>query len=327
MILTVTLNPCLHKIVAFRGDSAGGVVVRPVESRFIGGGKGVNAARAAKRLGGKAVALLSSGGRVGEIMLEDLAAEGLEFVAVPVGRPTRMSTIIHDADGDMLREDLEGGAALTRCEVERFKQSFLSLIERADLVSLNGSVPDPGLEGFFAWAVKECIDAGKKVVVDTYGPAAVLAAEQGPYMLKANLDEVRSSFGCETDSHSEMADFAQASFDRGTSRVLLTGGMRGAWLFSKDEEMRAIPPDVKEVNPVGSGDAMLGALLAMLDEGASWIEAIRVGTAAGAANAARVGVCDFEQQEVENLRKSVKVEIAGQGRGLARGRRRSGRRC
>ncbi|MFH0945755.1 MAG: PfkB family carbohydrate kinase [Planctomycetota bacterium] len=313
MILTVTLNPCLHKIVTFRGASAGGVVIRPVESRFIGGGKGVNAARAARRLGGRVVALLSCGGQVGEILREDLAREGLEFVAVPVARPTRMSTIIHDAAGGTLREYLEGGAALTRSEEELFRSSFLSLLGRADLVSLNGSVPDPGLNGFHAWAVERCNEAGKKVIVDTYGPAAVLAAEQGPYVLKANLEEVRSSFGCEADTRSKRAEFVRPLLERSTSRVLLTGGARGAWLFSSDEQMRVIPPSVKEVNPVGSGDAMLGALLALLDAGASWTEALRMGAAAGAANAARAGVCDFEQEEVERLRKSVKVEIAGPG--------------
>jgi fructose-1-phosphate kinase PfkB-like protein len=88
--------------------------------------------------------------------------------------------------------------------------------------------------------------------------------------------------------------------------VLISGGEAGATLYGGDGVIDLESPHVEELNPVGSGDAMLGAILTALDRGDPMIEACRLGTAAGAANAARVGVCDFEPAEVEQLLPRVR---------------------
>jgi len=308
MILTVTPNPCLHKIVSFRGHPRGGVVVRPVKSRFQGGGKGINAARAARTMGAEVLALLTFGGDVGRLMLAGLSDEQIACEAIEVAGPTRMSTFIHGVDSGRLTEYLEGGSELSEIELNCFKERFVELVGEADLISLNGSVPDHGLDNFHAWAVGEARRAGKPVVVDTYGEPAVLAAQQGPTMLKANLDEVRSSFGVDASRPDQMERFVRPLLDWGIRYVLLTGGERGVWLFSERERVRVESPRVDELNPVGSGDALLGVMLALLDAGTDWLEALCAGVAAGAANAARVGVCDFSRDEVQELRKRVRIE-------------------
>ena len=308
MILTVTPNPCLHKIVSFRGHPNGDVVIRPVQSRFQGGGKGINAARAARVMGADVVALLTCGGEVGRLMLAGLSDERIACEAVEVAEPTRMSTFIHGVDSGQLTEYLEGGSELTELEAAGFKQRFLELLPEVDLVTLNGSVPEKGLADFHAWAVDAARRAGKPAVVDTYGPGAVLAAEQGPFMLKANLDEVRSSFGFEANNPVQMDRFVTPWLERGIRYVMLTGGEQGAWLFSAEGRWRVVSPRVAELNPVGCGDALLGAMMALLDAGEDRLEALCMGAAAGAANASRVGVCDFSKAEVLELRKQVRVD-------------------
>ena len=95
MILTVTPNPCLHKTVSFKGRLDGRLVVRPVDSWYQAGGKGINCARTIRSLGGDVVALTTAGGHVGRLFLDGLAAEGIAVDAVSVARPTRMSTFVY----------------------------------------------------------------------------------------------------------------------------------------------------------------------------------------------------------------------------------------
>lgn len=308
MILTTTPNPCVHKIVTFHGDTAGRVVVRPVRSRWIGGGKGINAARAAKRLGGTVRALTTHGGWSGRLMLDGLAAEGIDVVPVEVRAETRMSTFIYGIDEGTFREYLEHGGPVRSAEIESLQRAFVGALEGASLVTLNGSVPAAGLDEFFAWAVAEARARSIRTFVDTYGPPAPRAAAAGPWLLKANRTEIEESYGLCIADDGARESFARDRFADGTSFVLVTDGPSGAWLYGKDAWYRFRPPAVPEVNPVGSGDAMLGAIAAAVDRGDELVEAVRRGVAAGAANASRVGVCDFEAEEVLALVDGVRVE-------------------
>ena len=310
MILTTTPNPCVHKIVSFDGDPAGRVVVRPVRSRWQGGGKGINAARAAHRLGAEVRALTTHGGVAGRILLDGLAAEGIATIGVEVAAETRMSTFIHGVDVGTFREYLEHGGPVDAREEARLRGAFAAALDEATLVTLNGSLPEESFEGLWEWAVHEADGRGRRVVVDTYGPAARAAAEAGPWLLKANRSEVEGSFGVAIDDDAAREEFARARLRDGCRHVLVTDGARGAWLYSAEGRHRFVPPQIEELNPVGSGDAMAGALAARLDAGDALVDAVRVGVAAGAANATRVGVCDFELAEVEALVARVEVRSA-----------------
>lgn len=308
MLLTVTPNPCLHKIISFRGVLEGRTVVRPVQSTYQGGGKGINAARAARTFGATVRALTTAGGAIGRLFLEGLAAEGLDVEAVEVASATRMSTFVYGADTGQFREFLEPGQPVDAGEVERLKQHFSAALAGAALVTLNGSVSDPQLYDFHAWAVGEARRAGVRAIVDTYGPPVVAAARARPYMLKANLDEVETSFGVGIAGAADVASFARSLLKDGVENVLLTHGESGAWLFQQGVGWRIQAPQVEELNAVGSGDAMLGVLAARLEQGAGLLDAVRLGAAAGAANAARLGVCDFARRDVEALLGQVSAE-------------------
>ena len=62
------------------------------------------------------------------------------------------------------------------------------------------------------------------------------------------------------------------------------------------------------MNPVGSGDAFLGAFVYALQAGLSLVECLRWGAAAGACNARVWDVCRLEKKEVEEMKEKVIVE-------------------
>jgi len=308
MIITVTLNPCVHHILAYETPKAGEVVVKPVRSFFQPGGKGLNAARVAASMGGEVLALTTKGDVEGQLLIREVEYSGVEVRALEVSRPTRFSTCIYNLSTSDFTELLEPGVELDEEEVEQYFQLLQDRITGQELVALNGSSPCPATDDFFKRAGEVARDAGSRVVVDTYGPSVVQAIESSPFLVKLNREEIRISFGDPARSEEELFAFAQFLFGRGVVHVLVTDGERGAWLFSRDRAYRIEAPEVRGLHAIGSGDAMLGAMLARIEKGDALKDACRWGAAAGAVNAGRLEVCQFSETLVEDLLPSVRIE-------------------
>ncbi|MFO0983571.1 MAG: PfkB family carbohydrate kinase [Planctomycetota bacterium] len=303
MIVTVTTNPCVHKLIVYRSSARVEKVVKPVVSSYQAGGKGLNVARAAARLGAKVLAVSTHGGTTGALFEEAVTADGFPARLVRVAAPTRLSTGLFDEDTGEFSEYLESGGAVTADEAETLFDVALAATAGASIVALCGSSPHARLDDLFVRLLERT--AGRvPVVVDTYGPPARAVARSAPMLFKSNRDELVTSFGIER-SEAALVRFARERLEHGTRYVLITGGADGALLFEPERILRFQGPRLVEKNPVGSGDAMFGGMLAALEAGAAMAAACQLGAAAGAANAARLGVCDFERAEVERLAAQV----------------------
>ena len=139
MILSVTLNPCVHHILAYRGGMEDGVVRRPVRSFFQPGGKGLNASRVAVTLGARVTALTPCGGVEGRLFLREVRLSGVRVEPVWISRPTRFSTCLYDMERGSFLELLEPGVELSEREVEALFERYEDLLPRADRVALSGS--------------------------------------------------------------------------------------------------------------------------------------------------------------------------------------------
>jgi fructose-1-phosphate kinase PfkB-like protein len=318
MLLTVTLNPCVHRYLLFREQSPPLTVVRLVRERTSSGGKGLNAARVVARLGGQAVALSTQSGPVGEMLRQCLANEQVDAELVEVGKPTRLSTCLYDLTNERFREFLEEGSDVTLDEADQLRQRFAALLPRVSTVTVNGSTPAGNLAALPREFVAAARAAGKRVVLDAYGPAALAASQVPPHWLRANLDEMAGTYGVR--GAAELASFFERS---GADGLLVSDGARElhCLCFAKEPTTRgargrvrhlvATPPKVAEVNAVGSGDALTGAFALALDQGRTLEEAIALGAAAGSANAEQLLVCEFEESRARELAAQVAVrEVA-----------------
>ena len=89
MILTITPNPSIDYL--FEADRLQWDDANRVEMpRVRAGGQGINLTRAARALGGESVALAFFGGDSGSQLKALLAAEGTEFIDVPIAADTRV---------------------------------------------------------------------------------------------------------------------------------------------------------------------------------------------------------------------------------------------
>src|SRR5690606_37489535 len=114
-----------------------------------------------------------------------------------------------------------------------------------DWVVLCGSLP-PGVDdGEYAAMTKLLQSSGRRVAVDTSGPALLHAVAAGPDLVKPNRVELAEVVGRELDSIAEALAAAHELHDRGVGHVLVSLGGDGAVLVGGDADGGALPhPDL-----------------------------------------------------------------------------------
>ena len=280
-ILTVTLNAAVDKLYTIPGFSVD-KVQRPTETRVYAGGKGINVARVYRALGGEVTATGFSGGATGECIQDSLREEGINIRFVSVANESRTCTAILDPLRRTETVLNELGPWVTPDECASLLQRLRELLPGHDAVILSGSLP-PGVPyGTYAAIIELAVEAGVKAVLDASGEALRLGVEAEPFLVKPNVHELEalSVYG------DGWGGSAQALRDKhGVTLALVTGGARGAVLASAEGTWEAIPPSVELRSALGSGDSLTAGFVWAWEQGWGHAEALKLGVAAGAANA------------------------------------------
>jgi len=93
---------------------------------------------------------------------------------------------------------------------------------------------------------------------------------------------------------------AQEIVDSGKAkRVVVSLGPQGALGVDASGCVQVVPPPVKSQSTVGAGDSMVGAMTLKLAEGASLLDMVRFGVAAGSAATLNHGtrLCSLENTQ------------------------------
>jgi len=149
---------------------------------------------------------------------------------------------------------------------------------------------------------------GASAILDTSGEALNLGAEAGPFLLKPNQHEL---VVLETDGDGWGGSAKALREKYGVALALVTAGRRGAVLASSEGIWEAAPPPIAFKSAVGSGDSLAAAFLWGLSEKRSLPEALQLGVAAGAANAATYGSGFISREDVFTLAAQTVVNKLG----------------
>lgn len=313
MIYTLTLNPAL--------DLSGHVArLVPNEKNYVlrerrdPGGNGINAARVARRLGARVLALGFAGGAAGDEIRSMLDGEKVPHRFTPIAGHTRVNvTVTNDADHQQTRLTFRGPevrAAETRALLRQ-----LRALRAPGLIALGGSSPPGAPETLLAQAAREAQRAGLDIVLDV--PAKHLAlfyrsTRATPLLVKPNQTELEEWTGKRHRTDGALAEAARKLVSQGCARfVCVSLAERGAILASAGGAWFGHAPKVKARGTVGAGDSMVGAICAWLDRhGASdksMLEALRWGLAAGAATASVEGTTLARAADVRRLHHRTRV--------------------
>jgi tagatose 6-phosphate kinase len=99
---------------------------------------------------------------------------------------------------------------------------------------------------------------------------------------------------------------------RGAAWTLVTRGAAPAVLCNGREAWTFQVPQVRAINPIGSGDALAGGVAVALARGDGTVQACRLGIACGAANAMTLLAGQVRRSDVEALVAQVQVQAVPQ---------------
>ena len=267
---------------------------RPGETVFatgitrVAGGKGLNQAVAARRLGAGPVYMLGSVGDdpFGEELLAFMGEEGIG--AEGVGRadvPTGVALITVDAEAENTIVVAVG--ANSRLSAESVGTQS-SLIADAGVALAQLEVPVEAVHRFLSIAS----GAGVTTILNTAParplPDALLSLVNVLCLNETELAEMAGLTGTPEERES-IAAAARGLVARGAGCAIVTLGKAGALAVTADGDTLHPGVKVEAVDPTGAGDCFLGGLAVRLSEGASLSEAVGFANRAAAVSVQRLG--------------------------------------
>ena len=287
MIVCVAANPSIDKLFEVQRLVAGGIH-RPLGFVQTAGGKGLNAARAAHRLGGDVRVATILRGHAGRWLEETLQAEGIGGAFIWTHGENRSSLSVADRSAGDLTEFYEHGPVAPEAAWAELMNATSRLFQPRSWLTISGSMPRGLSDGGYRDLVAEAGAAGLRVALDAEGEPLRLAVEARPEIVKLNAAEAEGLLGVPAGGRKE----AMAACGR--LRELAGGeGHAGIVTRGADGMMVAAPDGTRYEGvlyergryPVGSGDAFLAGLVVGLERGDRWPDALRLALGAAAANA------------------------------------------
>jgi len=309
MIVTVTLNAAIDRTLTVPNFQRG-QRHRASQGLTLAGGKGINVARALKRLDVPVVATGLAGGRTGTRIVEELTSEAILNDFVRIADESRTSTAVVDPTTATYTEINEWGPHVEPEELVMLADKINYLAREADMVVFAGTLPRGVQDSFYAEVIRDLNRRHVRSVLDCEGVPLRLGVEAEPFLVTPNQGEAEGLVGQEFRDDEDYLMAVDRIADMGARNVLVTSETRSFGLFREERKrlrLRAVAPQIEPVSAVGSGDVLLAGFLAARVAGKALDESLRVAVAAGAASTFEVGAGRFEPREVTRLQRSVEV--------------------
>ena len=310
VIITVTLNAALDRTLTVpnfqrgqRHRASGGGLTLP-------GGKGINVARALKRLEVPVVATGLAGGLTGTRIIEELTAEAILNDFVRIAEESRTSTAVVDPTASSYTEINEWGPHVEPDELEILRDKLHYLANAAQSVVFSGSLPRGVESDFYAEAIRDLNRRGVQTVLDSEGEPLRLGTGAEPFLVSPNQREAESLVGQEFHEEQDFIVALDSIVELGARNVLITQES-GCFAFLHEERevkrFQCVAPRVESLSSVGSGDVLLAGFLAARHGGKPIDEALRFAVAAGAASTLELGAGRLDPREANRLLGGVEV--------------------
>jgi 1-phosphofructokinase family hexose kinase len=287
-----------------------GSEVRFTHAEVTPGGKGVNVARAASRLGCDTTLVAFAPGHTGAAVARLIAEEGLRLRTVPAAGEVRSSAIVLETGGRVTVLN-EPGPRLGPRDWAAYVESIAAELPGHRVLVCSGSVPAGIPDDAYARLVAMAAKRSMLTLVDASGPLLERALDAEPGIVTPNLSEAEALLwgapGGEIEPHApdagERALRAARAIvkGRGPRVAIVTAGAAGAAAAWRGGErwVEAVP--VQEVNPIGAGDVFVAALTCTLAAGRTLGAAVASAVGAAAAGLERPLAGDLDRKRARAL--------------------------
>jgi 1-phosphofructokinase/tagatose 6-phosphate kinase len=309
LIVTVTLNAAVDRTLTVPNFQFGHRH-RASASLTAAGGKGINVARALKRLETPVVATGLAGGRTGDRIVEDLSIEGILNDFVRISDESRTSIAVVDPTAGALTEVYEWGPAVSPEELEVLADKLRYLARVATSIVFCGSLPRGVENDFYAEMIRDLTRRGIQCVLDCEGEPLRLGVEAEPFLVSPNQQEAESLVGQEFTDEEDFVMALETIAGLGARNVLITQET-ACFAFIRENgaarRFRASIPRVEPVAPVGAGDVLLAGYLSERFNGAAVDDALRTAIGCAAASVVELGAGRFDPKDAQQFASGVEI--------------------
>lgn len=296
-VLVINPNPLLNLV--YPGAFIPGAVNRVPAMAMHAEGKGVNVARVLARHGRRVALVGFAGGHSGAWLRELIREEGIADACVDTAAPVRVGFMASSADDRHPTTVFPAGFPVTEGECRALLDQVARRLDAVRLVIASGSVPAPSADDVYAGVLDLCLSRDVPCWLDAYGTAMerALLGSAPPDLCKPNREEFAHNPHWHRAGELHITD--------GAGPIEIESGTEGRW--------RVVPPEIRQVNPIGSGDCYVAGLAHGWLAGMRMEERLRYAAAAGASNALRQDVAMIGPDDIVPLLNRVSVERLAAG--------------
>jgi len=226
---------------------------------------------------------------------------------VRTDQSTRICTTLIDDTTACVTELVEEAPLPAPDEWSALNERLSLLLAESSMMVLAGAPPPGSPKEIYARFAHRARASGVTVLIDAHGEVLMQTLAYSPVLAKLNDQELAATYGRLIDTEGAISEAARMLIRRGARWVLVTQGGKDAWLLNETLAWRFMPPAVKVLNPVGSGDATTAGIAAGLVCGQSVPDAVQLGIACGSASTTTLTPGDLDVHLVKKLVPEVYV--------------------
>lgn len=299
MIVVVNPNPAIDHVavVGYRPGST----LRPSRAFDWPGGSGTHAACVARRLGSQVTLVTSlEPDGYGSVFRDMVRSRGIHLVASGrEGRTRQTYSIIDDSKGNIV-DIAEFGGTLTGPESVAFAAAARDSLAAAEVCVISGSVMTGTPDVLPAEIAADAARRGIRTVADVTGAMLERIVHARPWLVKPSLEELLRDEVVGPSARSVL-DVMSAWLANGVGNICLSLAGAGALWFNADGVRHLTIEPRPAYNTIGCGDAMVGAIVAAVDQGYALDAALTWGIASATANLAEAAPGDADPYDVKAL--------------------------
>lgn len=290
MIYTITLNPSIDYVMFTENFDLGGLNRSTATHKFAGG-KGINVSRVLQALNETSTALGYVGGFPGSFIKNELENAQIRTDFIQVQEDTRINVKLK---GNTETEINAPGPEISADNLDALLNQIKALTTD-DYVIIAGSVPKSMPADIYATIAQICSDKGIPFVVDAEKSLLIQTLPYHPEFVKPNKVELEEMFNVTIHNDQDTIAAARKLMMQGAKNVLVSLGGDGAILVTDTDCYKAIVPNGKVVNTVGSGDSTVAGMVAGLAQHKSIEESFKQAVSCGTATAFTEDLATSEQ--------------------------------
>ena len=307
MIITVTLNPAVDQTLELEKFALGDTN-RVRDSRIDPGGKGINVSRVLRELGQESLAVGLAPGSLGRFVEHSLLEQGILCDFVHTRGQTRTNLTVVDESVHESTLFSYRGPEIDPRHVQTLETRLRRYLSAGDWLVVAGSIPPPIESQAYVRFIELGRQFGAHTVLDADAEVLEVGLTGRPELVKSNHHEAERLLGRPLDDDATLLEAAEEMRGAGATTAVITAGGRGAVAVGQTGAWWSWPPPTVVVSAVGAGDALLAGMLLKLEQDAGLEEALRWGTAAGAAACLSPGTQLCRRDDVSRLLPQVRVE-------------------